>query len=444
MEGFLDGYRIIDLTDQRGHLCGRILGDMGADVIKVEPPGGDPVRHIGPFYHDEPDPEKNLNWFFTNANKRGITLDLRLPGGKEIFKRLVERADLIIESFDPNYMEEIELGYSALCKIKPDIILTSLTPFGRNGPYAGYKVTDIVAEAMGGMVFALGDQDRPPVRISAPQTYFLGAQHAAVGSVSALYHRELTGEGQYVDVSMQEAVVFTLTYFLQTWEQLRVVRRRSGSEFIRPRLPSLETIVELGLEDLDPAELYGKLVELGAMEEFKTQWMFPCRDGYICLALQGAGGAPVKSSHAMVAWANEEGYALKIKDYKWETWDSGTTEQSQQDFVQNEIAPFLATKTKAELLEGAANRRILLAPVFTVADLPENPQISFRDYWQKIPHPELNDTLTYPGPSVKVDQCPQQISRKAPGIGEHNREIYGDELGLSSEKLDVYKSQGVI
>ncbi len=146
----------------------------------------------------------------------------------------------------------------------------------------------------------------------------------------------------------------------------------------------------------------------------------------------------------MVAWANEEDYAQKIKDYKWETWDSGTIEQSRQDLLQDDIAPFLATKTKAELLEGAAKRRILLAPVYTVADLPENLQISFRDYWSKVIHPELNDTLTYPGPSVRVEQCPQKIHRRAPTIGEHNREIYGGELGLSTEQINALKAQGVI
>lgn len=418
MEGFLEGYRILDLTDQKGHLCGRILGDMGADVVKIEPPGGDASRNIGPFYHDEPDPEKSLNWFFTNANKRGVTLNLRAPEAKEIFKRLVAQVDLIIESFEPKHLEELGLGYASLCEIKPDIVLTSITPFGQSGPYVEYKVTDIVAAAMGGMVGVFGDEDRAPVRIGVPQAYFLGSQHGAVGSLSALYHREMTGDGQWVDVSMQEAIVFTLTYYLPIWEHLQMVRKRSGADFTRPRMPPLE--------------------------DLRTRWMFPCRDGYVCLAFQGGGGAPVKSSQEMVAWANEEGYAQKIKNYKWGTWDSGTIEQSQQDLLQDDIAPFLATKTKAELFEGAAKRRILLAPVYTVADLPENPQISFRDYWSEVNHPELNDTLTYPGPSVRVEQCPQQIHRRAPTIGEHNREIYEEELGLSTEQIDLLKVQGVI
>ena len=418
MEGFLQNYRILDLTDEKGHLCGRLLGDMGADIIKIEPPEGDPSRHTGPFYHDEPNPEKSLSWFYANANKRGITLNLETTGGRQILEQLVGSADLIIESFSPGYMAKLGLDYSFLVKIKPDIILTSITPFGQSGPYAHYKVTDLVAVATGGMANVFGDADRPPVRISAPQAYYLGSQHAAIGSLFALYHRELTGEGDWVDVSIQEAILFTLTYHLPLWEHRQVVRRRSGPFFPRPRPQPLG--------------------------EFKNRLIYPCQDGYVSLSFQGGNHAAINSSRALVAWANKEGYALKLKDYDWETWDSDQIEQSLQDFLEGEIAPFLLVKTKAKLLEGAAKRKILLAPVTTTADLPQNPQLAFRDYWLKVFHPELNDTLTYPGPAVKVAECPQQIYRRAPTVGEHNREVYQGELGLSSEELSLLKSRGVI
>ena len=418
MEGFLQGYRVLDLTDERGHLCGRILGDMGADVIKIEPPGGDPARNRGPFYHDEPHPEKGLYWFFANANKRGITLNLKTIDGREIFRQLVKGADVIIESFRPAYIEELGLDYPSLTRIKPDIILSSITPFGQDGPYAHYRVTDLVAASMGGMVYVHGDEDRAPVRISVPQAYFLGSQHAAMGTLTALYDRELTGEGQMVDTSIQEAIVYTLTYHLQAWEQRQAKRVRGGPFFNRPRpLP------------------------LGPL---KARQIFRCRDGLVALSFQGGVRTGVKSSRQLVAWANKEGYALKIRDFDWETWDSSTMEQSDQDLLDEEISRFLLTKTKYELLQGAAKRRILLAPLSTAADLPQNPQLAFRNFWVEVFHPELNDTLTYPGPFVKVDQCLQQIHVSAPGIGEHNREIYGGELGLSIEKRSLLKGQGVI
>ncbi len=418
MNGFLEGYRILDLTEARGHLCGRILGDMGADVIKIEPVGGDPARNIGPFYHDDPDPEKNLNWFFSNANKRGITLNLVTAEGRDIFIQLVARADLIIESFEPNKMANLGLGYDSLCQVKPDIILTSITPFGQSGPYADYKVTDIVSVAMGGLAGVYGDEDRPPVRITVPQACFLGAQHGAVGALSALYHREMTGEGQWVDVSMHEAVIYTLTYYLPPWEHLGTHRKRSGAYSNRPRPESLG--------------------------DLKTRWIFPCLDGYVCLAFQGATGAAIKSGRALVAWANEEGYAQEIKDYNWVTWNSDTMEQKEQEFLEEAIVPFLKTKTKHELLEGAAKRRILIAPVNSIADLPNNPQIWFKDLWNRVFHPELNETLTYPGPFVKVEQCPLKIEHRAPMIGEHNQEIFGSLPGMSSARLKALKAQGVI
>ncbi|MFC2010644.1 CaiB/BaiF CoA transferase family protein [Chloroflexota bacterium] len=206
-DGMLSPYRALDLTDEKGLLCGKILADLGADVIKIERPGGDPARNIGPFYHDEPDPEKSLYWFAYNTSKRGITLDIETTDGKEIFKQLVKSADFIIESFPPGYLDSIGLGYSALEKIKPDIILISITPFGQTGPYKDYKTSDIVAWAMGGEMAPFGDPDRPPIRISHhSQAYLHAGTDAATGALAALYHRWTTGEGQQVDVSVHESV----------------------------------------------------------------------------------------------------------------------------------------------------------------------------------------------------------------------------------------------
>ena len=156
-ESLLGGYRVLDLTDEKGHLCGKVLGDFGADVIKIERPGGDRARNRGPFYQNIADPEKSLSWFSFNTSKRGITLDIESLDGREIFKQLVRTADIVIESFEPGYLDGLGLGYADMEKIKPDIILTSITPFGQTGPHAHYKVTDLVGVAMGGIVRILGD-----------------------------------------------------------------------------------------------------------------------------------------------------------------------------------------------------------------------------------------------------------------------------------------------
>lgn len=219
---FLAGYRVLDLTDEKGHLCGKLLGDLGADVIKIEPPGGDPGRCRGPFYKDIPDPEKSLQWFFTGLNKRGITLNIETVDGRELFKRLVRTADFLIESYEPGYMESLDLGYEALEKVNPAIIMTSITHFGQRGPYAHYKASDLVGVSMGGLARLFGELNGPPTRISAPQYYFLGAAQGAVGSMVAHYHRELTGEGQHVDVSCQQAVLLALRIAAETWDLIKV------------------------------------------------------------------------------------------------------------------------------------------------------------------------------------------------------------------------------
>ena len=167
-EALLGCYRALDLTDEKGFLCGRLLGDMGVDVIKVEQPGGDPARNIGPFYHNIPHAEKSLNWFVFNANKRGITLNLETADGQDIFKRLVGTTDFVIESFPPGYMDGLGLSYTALSEINPGVIIASITPFGQDGPYKDYKTSDLVSMAMSGLVYNSGDPDRPPVSCTVP------------------------------------------------------------------------------------------------------------------------------------------------------------------------------------------------------------------------------------------------------------------------------------
>ena len=171
--------RVLDLTDEKGFLCGKILGDLGADVIKIEKPGGDPSRRIGAFYHDIPDPEKSLYWFAYNNNKRGITLSIETRRGQDIYKELIRNADIIIESFPPGYMDQLGLGYSMCSEMNPRLIMISITPFGQTGPYRDYKGCDIVCMAMSGFMYICGDGDKPPVRAIAPQAYLNAAADGA-------------------------------------------------------------------------------------------------------------------------------------------------------------------------------------------------------------------------------------------------------------------------
>ena len=419
-EGMLSPYRVLDLTDEKGLLCGKILGDLGADVIKIERPGGDPARNIGPFYHDEADPEKSLFWFAFNTSKRGITLDIETTDGQEVFKKLVKSADFVIESFPPGYMDRLGLGYSALEKLNPGIIMASITPFGQTGPYKDYKAPDIVVWAMGGQMYPCGDADRPPVRISHhSQAYLHAAGEAAAGAMMALYHREMTGEGQHVDVSMQELVAQDTYMPTSNWDMSNTIHQRGG-------------------------------VGMLAGINIRMIRIWPCKDGYIMWVFQG--GATGQSRNVpLVEWMDEEGMANDfLKEFDWETFGlaaiaEATTEeelvavigrlQEAIDRLEEPTHKFFLAHTKAELYEGSMERRLILYPVYTAADILENVQLAARGYWVELEHPELSTTITYPGAFAHTSEIPPRVSRRAPLIGEHNREVYEQELGLSREEL---------
>ncbi|MEA1958911.1 MAG: CoA transferase [Chloroflexota bacterium] len=416
----LSGCRVLDLTDEKGLFCGKVLGDFGADVIKIESPGGDAARNIGPFYKDMPDPEKSLFWFAANTSKRGITLDIESPDGKEIFERLVSSADIVVESFAPGYIDYVGLGYDDLVNIKADIVMTSITPFGQTGPYAHYQATDLIGAAMGGMARILGDLGRPPVRMGAdPQSYFHAGLQGALGSVMAYYHKELTGQGQYVDVSMQDAVELTLMNAVEIFEILGANLMGLGQYFVSVRPGQ--------------APLF-------------TRTIVPCKDGYVTLMFGGGAFAGVAgSSKALVEWANSEGYALELKDFDFATmWDGSTITQEESNSRNASIDAFVLTKTKAELYAKAIEKGILLSPCATIEDVLVNAQLEARGFWEMVDHPELGESIKYPGAPVKMKETPWNIHRRAPLIGEHNEEIYESELGISREKMAILKANGVI
>ncbi|MBI4295811.1 MAG: CoA transferase [Chloroflexi bacterium] len=413
-EGMLEGLRVLDLTDARGYLCGKLLGDLGADVIKVERPGGDPGRSLGPFYKDIPEPEKSLYWFAFNANKRGITLNIETAQGQEIFRRLVKRADFVLESFSPGYMDSLGLGYSELRQINPRIIMSSITPFGQSGPYRDYKSSDLVDAALGGILYSNGDPDRRPVRISFPQTYQFAAVEAAIGMMMALLYLQETGEGQQVEVQAQRAVVGATYDLVPFWYGNHEIRKRQGAVVIQPNTGVV------------------------------TRQMWPCKDGFVTFSLSG-GAARAPSSRAMVEWMDSEGYASdSLKQVDWAAFDWSKVTQEYIDRLAEPISRFLLAHTKAELLEGAVERGILLYPLNTAKDMLQSRQLKVRQYWTEVPHPELGTTIPYPGAFIKASEAPIRMRCRAPTIGEHNEEIYKREMGFSSEELVILKQANII
>lgn len=418
VQNILSPYRVLDLAEDGCMLCAKVLGDLGADVIKIEPPCGSPTRNTGPFYHDVPDPEKSFTWFFLGLNKRGITLDLETADGKDLFRKLVKKADFVIESFEPGYMASLGFGYEDLARINPGIVMTSITPFGQSGPYAHFRATDIVGAALGGMMWLLGEADRAPVRIPAPQFYLQGGLQGAVGSMVALFHRELTGEGQHVDQSCQQAVSITTMHSNQIWDLNRFNLRGQG-----------------------PWMVINRPMPLGPL---LSKDIYPCKDGYISAHLTVATAGNTASSKALVEWANAEGYMLELKDLDWSKLSAEKLLQTDSDHMSSLLEKFLMTKTKAECLERAVKYGIMMVPVNDAKDLLGCPQMAYRKFFQEVEHPELGETFLYPGYPIIINDARPTIKRRAPLIGEHNDEIYGKELGISKEQLVILKSRGVI
>ena len=227
--GPLTGIRVIELADEQAEYCGLTLAGLGADVVKIEPPGGNPTRRIGPFYRDEVQAERSLYWWAYAANKRSITLDITSPEGNKLFQRLVASADFLLESSPPGTLDALGLGYQALAAINPQLIMVSITPFGQQGPYAHYKAPDLVGMAMAGFLYVTGEPDRAPVRIGVPHFYLHGAGAGASGAMVAHMHRVLTGQGQYVDVSCQEAMAGALANAPQSYTMEHAIIQRQGA-----------------------------------------------------------------------------------------------------------------------------------------------------------------------------------------------------------------------
>ena len=410
----LTSYRVLDLTNQNGYLCGKILADMGADVIKIERPGGDTDRSIGYFYQGTPDPKNNLSWLSYNLNKRGITLNIENDKGKQLFSRLVAKADFVIESFTTDFLDSLGLSYSYLSRINPRIVMTSITPFGQTGPYKNYKASDIEVMAMSGLMYITGNPNEAPLRISFPQAFLLASAHGAAATMVAHYYRESTGEGQHVDVSAQEVVLWEISNAIPLFELNHIILKRAGVLFVRT---------------VDRYQTASALAVLGWLRNI----------------LHFGWPIGIKTNRAIVEWMEEKGDAPEfIRDFDWSVFDMATNTQEMQDRIEEPIADFFLKFNKAELYSEAQKRGIMLYPVSTSKDIVDSVQLKARDFWVNINHPELSKSLMYPGPFAKLSVTPLVIEKRAPLPGEHNEEIYQGELGLSTSDLTALKQTGVI
>lgn len=408
--GALSHIRVLDLSDEKGQMCGKYLAQLGAEVIKIEPPRGDAARQKGPYLRDQPGPEKSLAWLGYNANKKSITLNIENPLGQQLLKRLVQKTDMVIESFIPGYLAGLGLGYGDLRAINPRLVLTSITPFGQTGPYAQYQASDLTITAMSGFMFTCGEADRPPVRISIEQAYTAAGVQAATASLLALYSCSQINEGQHVDVAIRECLP-TGGFEIFFWDSEGYIGERLGARRRR---------ANVYLRDL-----------------------WPCKDGYIGWRLMtGALGAP--TLYTLIEWMDSEGLAGELKGVQWEKIDMTQVTQEQMERWESIIIPFLKKYTKAEIYKVALEKSMMMAPSYNARELLDYQQLIERGFWVPVNYEHLNATITHPGAFCKMSESPPVSPQKAPLIGENNLEILIDELGLSGPDLVSLREQGII
>ena len=413
----LAGLRVLDLTDLKGAMCAKLFGDMGADVIKVEPPEGDAMRRIGPFLNGQPrrrgslssaKPERldtfplsdrSLLFWFYNTSKRGITLDLNQPAGQELAKQLAAQADVLVESAAPGTLARLGLGYDELKQLNPNLVFTSITPFGQTGPYKDYRSSDMVAEALGGMIWTNGFPDEPPLHALGLQAYHSASFFAAIGTLLALLTRDAIGEGQWVDVSIQEAVAGAVEHIAPFYHQGLGIERRRGS-----------------------------------LHWSRYFCVARCRDGYVMHCSLG-------DWTSLVEWVKGDRKAQDLEEARWEDL---TYRKEHAEHLFAILDDWAKDYSVAELMDGAQLRRIPYATVRPPEALVDDPQLNDRGFFSDIEHPESGRSLRYPGGPIHFTTTPWRIARRPPLLGEHNSEVYRGELGLTEERLAELAQAGVI
>jgi len=414
----LKGFRVLDLTDEKGALCGKMFADLGAEVIKVEPPAGCSTRRIPPYLEDKADPDHCLYSIAYHAGKKSVTANLATDDGRALIAELATKSDFLVESHQLGYLDSIGLGYDALAKKNQRLIYASITPFGDTGPGKDYNWADIITWAAGGMMYLMGEEGKPPIQMSLPQAGLHAGGEAAVAMMLAHYPRQIDGLGQRIVVNMQACIVWTL-------------------------------MNEQAMPFLHGNHLSRTGIFVGSADA-RRKMVYECKDGHISILIAG-GTTFGNSTKALIEWMRENDFGsewMRTKD--WVSWVPGVfmklTDQDREeiDDLETTIQRFLMTMTKHEIYTQGLKRRIFLAPVANVADVASDEQLKARDFWTSVPHDTIGRTLTFPGPFAKMSATPIGSTTRAPRVGEHNDEIYRGLLGLTPERLNQLRAAGSI
>ena len=396
MPGALNGIKVLDLAeDVAGSFCARLLADYGADVLKLEPPGGSALRRLGPFFHDDPHGEKSLFFLVMNLNKKGATLNLEDAAGRKIFKDLVSHVDVVVESHRPGWLESLGLGYPQLEEINPGLVMTSITPFGQDGPYSGFKAEEVVNYAMGMIMSISGLQGREPLKHGGFQAQYEGGLNGAAATSMAIFMKETTGLGQHIDLSVTECVASSMMAVQTTYPFMGGVqarRRASGGQFTHP---------------------------------------MACSDGWIIV--QPGGGA---------SWEDIAEF-FETPELLEPRFAQAAQRSLNGEELDRIVLDAIKDRGKWELFPKAAEARMLFGLVQTPSELASCPQLESRDFYREVDHPVMGK-LRVPSVLFNFGLTPYQMQMASPTLGQHNREIYLDGLGYSQQDLDCLRQQNVI
>ena len=392
----LAGYRVLDLTSSIGALCGKLLRDLGMDVLKIEPREGDPLRGKPPFANGHTQPEGSLRFAYLNAGKRSLTLDITQAAGRKLLLDLVERADILVEDFAPGHFAEMGLGYEALLEKQRKLILVSVTGFGQDGPYARYKTTDLIGNAMGGLLYISGDPKLTPCNPPETQSFYYASLFASYGVMLALWQRETRGIGAWIDASVQASMALHEHVAFNYSAEGRVMKR-AGSQH----------------QHNAPANL------------------FRCKNGWISLF--------VTQTHwplLLKVWPDHD---PELDDPKW---INSNLRRQHADYINDQVTLFTSQFLKEDLAELMQKNGIPGLPVNSPSDFMKDPHIQARGFFSSVNHPVLG-TFAQPGTPFMVDGQRSPPS-PAPLLGQHNREVLCGELGLSSSEVAALAAEKII
>jgi crotonobetainyl-CoA:carnitine CoA-transferase CaiB-like acyl-CoA transferase len=390
----LAGYRVLDLSSSMGAFCGKLLRDLGMDVIKVEPLGGDASRLEPPFARGQEHREGSLRFAYLNAGKRSVTLDITKDSGRKIFLDLVARSDILLESFEPGFLAANSLGYDTLIEKQNKLILVSVTGFGQDGPYSHYKTPDIVGNAMGGLLYISGDPTMAPCNPPETQSYYYGSLFACYGVMLALWQRETRGIGAWIDTSIQASMALHEHVAFNYSAEGRVMKR-AGSQH----------------QHNAPANL------------------FQCKNGWIALF--------VTQNHWPLLLKIWDEHDPALDDPKW---INSNLRRQHADYINAQVTSFTSRFRKEDLAELFQKNGIPGLPVNSPSDFMKDPHIQARGFFSTVTHPVLG-TFQQPGNCFMVDGA-RSGPLPAPTLGQHNNEVLCGELGLSAGEVAALAADG--